>query len=210
MSEILQAFIENERAIRRIFARYCSRAEDVEDLTQETFLKCFAAEMTTDIREPKAFLLRAAKNLALSELKRKANKTTSFIEDSGGPDVLGNDGQVSVEADIDGRRKLVALAKAIASLPAPHRRALLMRKMENLKIRQIAKRLNVSVSTVEKRVAAALVMCASYLRAEGYDLAEFGAAAFAPVQRKPGDAASVIAMTPQTGARSPDGSKRHE
>ena len=210
MSEILQAFIENERTIRRIFARYCSRAEDVEDLTQETFLKCFAAEMTTQIREPKAFLLRAAKNLALSEVKRKVNKTTSYIEDSGGEDVLGDDGRVSVEADIDGKRKLVALAKAIASLPAPHRRALLMRKMENLRIKQIAKRLNVSVSTVEKRIAAALLMCASYLKAEGYDLAEFGATSLVPAQKRPSDAASVIAMTLPRGARASDRRESNE
>lgn len=164
MSKILQAFQEHEKSIKRIFARYCRRAEDIEDYTQETFLKAFAAETKTDIQNPKAFLLRVAQNLAFSEIKRKVNTNTDHYEDSGGEEVLQDERQVSIENQIDGQRKLVVAAKVIASLPPDYRRALLMRKMEKLKFKQIATRLNVSLSTVEKRVAAALVMCNSLLR----------------------------------------------
>jgi DNA-directed RNA polymerase specialized sigma24 family protein len=52
MSKILQAFQEHEKSIKRIFARYCRRAEDIEDYTQKTFLKAFAAETKTDIQNP--------------------------------------------------------------------------------------------------------------------------------------------------------------
>jgi RNA polymerase sigma factor (sigma-70 family) len=154
MSKILQAFQEHEKSIKRIFARYCRRAEDIEDYTQETFLKAFAAETKTDIQNPKAFLLRVAQNLAFSEIKRKVNTNTDHYEDSGGEEVLQDERQVSIENQIDGQRKLVVAAKVIASLPPDYRRALLMRKMEKLKFKQIATRLNVSLSTVEKRVAA--------------------------------------------------------
>ena len=84
MSKILQAFQEHEKSIKLIFARYCRRAEDIEDYTQETFLKAFAAETKTDIQNPKAFLLRVAQNLAFSEIKRKVNTNTDHYEDSGG------------------------------------------------------------------------------------------------------------------------------
>ncbi|MGD2132165.1 MAG: RNA polymerase sigma factor [Maricaulaceae bacterium] len=174
MSGILEAFLENQAAIRRIIARRFSRAEDIEELTQETFLKCFAAECRSEIFDPKAFLLRAAKNLALSEVKKKVHTTTDYAEDSGGSDVFEDEGHVSAEARIDSRRKLAALSEAIASLPPHCRRALLMRKMENLKFKQIAMRLNVSVSTVQKRVAHALALCDAYLRAKGYEPVEFG------------------------------------
>lgn len=174
MSKILHAFQQHEKSIKRIFARYCRRREDIEDYTQETFLKAFAAETKTDIQNPKAFLLRVAKNLALSELKRKVNTNTDHIEDSGGAEVLIDERQVSIENQIDGQRKLVVASKVIASLPEHHRQALLMRKMEKLKFKQIATRLNISLSTVEKRVATALVLCNTRLREEGYDPAEFG------------------------------------
>ena len=58
MSKVFKAFVLNEPAIRRVLARYLSRMEDIEDLAQETFLKCFAAEAKTEIHNPKAFLLQ--------------------------------------------------------------------------------------------------------------------------------------------------------
>ena len=195
MSKILQAFQEHEKSIKRIFARYCRRAEDIEDYTQETFLKAFAAETKTDIQNPKAFLLRVAQNLAFSEIKRKVNTNTDHYEDSGGEEVLQDERQVPIENQIDGQRKLVVAAKVIASLPPDYRRALLMRKMEKLKFKQIATRLNVSLSTVEKRVAAALVMCNSLLREQGYDPEEFG---------------SVLNLPEPTSERQPTERKKEE
>lgn len=173
MSRILEAFVEHEKSIRRIFARYYSSAEDVEELTQETFLKVFSANMKTAVQEPKAFFLVVAKHLALSGLKRKAHSTTDYIEDSGGIEVLRDEGQTSIEEQVDWQNKLVIMSKAIASMPPEYQRALLMRKVEQLKLKQIAKRLDVSVSTIEKRVARALVMCNTYLRDHGYDPLEF-------------------------------------
>lgn len=167
--------MENEITIKRIFARYFRRTEDIEELTQETFLKCFVAEMKEDIRSPKAFLLRVAKNLALSEIKKKVNTTTDYLEDFGGSGVLVDERHISAEDRIDSQQKLFVFSKAIASLSPDQRRALLMRKLEKLKIKQIASRLDVSVSTVEKRIAAALVNCNAYMREQGFDPAEFDA-----------------------------------
>ena len=176
MSEIFKAFVENEKSLRRVFFSYFKREEDIDDFTNETFLKCFAAEMKTSVREPRAFLFRVAKNLAISEVRKKSHTQTKFLEDLGGSDVLRDRQQTSVEAQLDGQRKLTVLTKAIANLPEPYRRPFMMRKVEKLKFKQIAIRLNVSVSTVEKRVAAAFVMCSAYLMEQGYDMSEFGVA----------------------------------
>ena len=174
MSRIYKAFLENEAAIRRVFARYFRSTADVEELTQETFVRCFAAETKNDIINPKSFLFRAAKNLALSERKQKYRNTTDFFEDSGGSEVILDENSVSAEVRLDNRRKLAVLAEALASLPEEYRRALLMRKLENLKLAQIATRTNVSVRTAQKRVAVALDMCDAFLRKKGYEPIEFG------------------------------------
>jgi len=189
MSKIFGAFLNNETAIRRIFARYFRREEDVEDLTQEVFIKCFAAEMKTEILEPKAFLLRSAKNLAFSELKKKVRTTTDSIEDSGGSDVYMDEAGISAETQLDTRRKLAALSQAIASLPPNYRRAFWMRKIEDLKLAQIAARLDVSVSTAKKHVAEALLMCEAHLRKQGYEPGEFGAIPAVKSGRPSGDGA---------------------
>ncbi|MBB4633882.1 RNA polymerase sigma factor [Sphingosinicella soli] len=176
MSGLLRIFMDYETTLRRVVARYRRRGEDVDDLVQETFLRVYAADQKQEIRDPKAFLIRVAKNLAITEARRKEHSTTEFYEDSGGSDVFVDERHGSVEDQVDGRRKLLVLSQAIASLKPELRQSLLMCKVEKLKFRQIATRLDVSVSTVEKRVAAALIACNAYLRNHGYDPAEFGAA----------------------------------
>ncbi|PCI64626.1 MAG: RNA polymerase subunit sigma-24 [Kordiimonadales bacterium] len=180
MSEILKAFMRNEQAIRRYIARYRSDVQDVEDFTQETFLRGFAAETKGDIREPKAFLFKIAKNIALLDIRKKKRGPTDFIEDSGGSELLVDEEQLTADAWLDGRRKLVLLSKAAASLPPKCRKAFLMRRVEGLQYKQIANRMNISVSAVEKHVMVGLLKCNSYLREHGYDAAEFGGA---PVNR---------------------------
>ena len=172
MSKIHKVFIENQSVVRRIVAKYRSNKEDVEDLVQDTFLKCFAADLKQTIHDPKAFIFRVAKNVAISEAKRKRHSTTHSIEDLGGIEVYEDVRQVSPERQVEEKRKLVLFSHALAELPPELRCALVMRKIDGLKFKQIATRLGVSVSTVEKRVATALLRCNSYLREQGHDFCE--------------------------------------
>lgn len=175
MSKIFQAFLANETAIRRVFMRYFHSDADVEDLTQQVFMKCFSAEMKAEIHQPKSFLLRSAKNLAIGELRKKVRTTTGSIEDSGGSDVFIDERAASAEDVVDTKRKLAVLARAIAELPPHNRRAFWLRKIEELKLDQIAARLNVSPSTAKKYIVEAVLLCEKSLQAHGYELAEFGA-----------------------------------
>jgi RNA polymerase sigma factor (sigma-70 family) len=174
MSSILRAFLQHQAAIRRVLGRYVP-PDDRNDILQEAFLKAYAAEMTTPIQDAKAFLFRVAKNLAISEMTKKSRSDTDYLEDLSGSEVLEDDRSGTAEAHIDGRRKLFVLSQALAHLPEECQRVFLMRKMEGLRIKQIATRLNVSASTVEKRLAKALLLCNRHLRHQGYDPAEFGA-----------------------------------
>lgn len=173
MSRLLSTFIEYEATLRRVVLRYRRRGDDVEDLVQEAFLRTFVASEKQDITNPKAFLVRVAKNLAINEAAKKENSETEFLEDATGADTLADERSGTVEEEVDGRRKLFILSQAMASLKPELRQALWMCKVERLKFKQIAARLDVSVSTVEKRVAVALVACNAYLRDQGFDPTEF-------------------------------------
>ena len=205
MSVIYRAFLRNEAGIRRVFARYFRNPADIEDLTQETFIRCFAAELKTEINDPRSFLFRAAKNLALSERKKKIRLTTDYIEDSGGSEVIIDEDGVSAEARLDSQRKLAVLAEALASLPEDYRKAFLMRKLGNMKLSQIATRTNVTVRTAQKRVAQALDMCDAYLRKKGYDPVEFGRGGPAMPVTKPLERVAPIAFSPNKDKGDYDG-----
>ena len=190
MSRVLSAFLQHQAAIKRMLARYVPR-EDRNDILQEAFLKAFAAEMTTPVRDARAFLFRVVRNLAITEMTRKARRQTDYLEDLDVPEVLEDEKSDSVEGHIDGKRKLFALSQALAQLPEECQRVFVMRKMEGLRIKQIATRLSVSVSTVEKRLAKALLLCEQHLQQQGYDPAELGMPAAA--HRHGGNGSTALA-----------------
>ena len=185
MSAILKAFLENEGAIRRFLAGYTKSAEDIEDFTQETFLRGFAAEMRRDIKEPKAYLFQIAKRVALEKFRKSKRAPMDLLEDSGGPDLILDEGQAMADEWLDGRRKLALFARAVAHLPPQCRKAFLMRRVDGLQYKQIANRMNITVSAVEKHVATGTLKCHEFLRAHGYQRSEFGAVD----KRRPNDAA---------------------
>lgn len=189
LSRILKAFQDNEAAIRRFLGRYLSSAQDIDDSLQETFLKGFAAETKTEIAAPRAFLFTIAKNVALYEIRKRRKYAVDYIEDSGGAELLSDKDQPEAGDDIDGRRKLAVLAMAVATLSPQRRRAFLMRRVEGLRYKQIANRMDISVSAVEKHVAAALAECNEYLLLQGLEPSEF----------LPGKRAARTPATPMSG-----------
>ncbi len=168
MSRVLNAYIEHEAALRRFLSRFLSRAQDIEDVSQEAFLKAFAAEATQSILAPKAFLFRIAKNLALNERARFVNSRT-------GPFDGGDEGAAAVPSDEPSaedqamaREKLALFCEAISSLPPQCRQVFLLRKVQGFSQKEIAFRMGVSVSTVEKHIALGLLRCSAYLQRHGY------------------------------------------
>ncbi|MCG8443655.1 MAG: hypothetical protein MI723_17770, partial [Caulobacterales bacterium] len=53
---IVEAFTSYEAAIRALLRRYFRTHHDVEDLTQEVFIRAYRAESGKDIEDPKAYL----------------------------------------------------------------------------------------------------------------------------------------------------------
>ncbi|MCF6293053.1 MAG: RNA polymerase sigma factor [Robiginitomaculum sp.] len=175
MSKILVAFQNQQNMIRRIVAKYRSNPADIDEVTQDVFLMGFAAEQRSDIHEPERLLFRIAKNLAVNEAMRKVNTTSVSIEDSVILSVYKDEQAISAEDILDARQRLFIFSQALASLPAELRRVFVMRRVDGLQFKQIATRLNVSVSTVEKRAVAAMLQCRRYLTDNGHDLASFWA-----------------------------------
>jgi RNA polymerase sigma-70 factor (ECF subfamily) len=68
-----------------------------------------------------------------------------------------------VEQEVDGRRRLALFANAVAALPSQCRKVLVLKKIEGLSQREIAIRLGIAESTVEKHLAKALLLTRDYM-----------------------------------------------
>ena len=167
MSTILEAYLENEAALKRFLRRFTKSREGADDLAQEAFLRAFAAESEHLIASPKAFLFKVARNLALNELAKKASVTIEPLGDFEGQSVLEDSSQAAVDDAVDSRERIRVLARAIAALPPQCAKVFILRKMQGLSQKEIAARLNISVRTVENHVALGLVRCKAYMRAHG-------------------------------------------
>lgn len=161
-TRITDAFFKNEAALKSFISRFVFKAHDIEDISQEAFMRAFKAEKHTDIRNPRAFLFRTAKNIALNELTRKSNVLTDYIEENCSFDVLSK--EKAIDEQFDDRQNYKIFCEAVSTLPARCQRVFVMRKVYGFSQKEIAKTLGISTSTVEKHVAAGLLRCRDYMR----------------------------------------------
>jgi len=141
------------RAVGRIVKRH-----DVEDILQDAFVRSFEAESRYRIRNPRAFLLRTATNLALNHASRSGYRTTGDIEDLALSGVYATSSD-AVEATVDADDRFAEFCRAVGGLPEQCRRAFILKKVYGLSQKEIARELEVTESTVEKHIARGLLLC---------------------------------------------------
>jgi len=162
MSSVSTAFLENYDFLKRFLARFFSDSHDIEDVAQETFLRAFVAEQQKEIEQPKAYLFRIAKNVALTKLTRKSEKITDYIEECGASVVI--EGEASADSEVEAEESLGLYCDAVAALPEKCRQVFLLRKVYGLSHKEIAQRMSLSVSSVEKYLLRGILECKSFIQ----------------------------------------------
>ncbi len=161
-NEVYDAYVRHESALKRFIARFMRGSPDVDDIAQEAFLRAYAVERDRPIEQPKSFLFRIAKHVALSQLTRKSRQITDYIEDSSDSEVILVES--SAEDEISARQILGLHCEAVAALPAQCRQVYLLRKVHGLSHKEIGAQLGIAVSTVEKHLIKAIEQCDRYVR----------------------------------------------
>ena len=162
VTAVTEAFVRHESALKRFIARFMRNAADVEDIAQEAFLRAYSAEQGKPIEQPKSFLFRIAKHVALTELAQKSRQITDRIEGFDELPVMGN--EVSVEDEVEARQTLGLHCEAVARLPQQCRHVYLLRKVHGMSHREIAGHLGIAVSTVEKHLMKGVELCDRFVR----------------------------------------------
>ncbi|OYW26126.1 MAG: RNA polymerase subunit sigma-24 [Caulobacter sp. 12-67-6] len=149
--------------LRRDLIGYLQRRDrsgDVEDLVQETFVRFHRAGHDLTASDARPLLFVIARNLQLDGWKstgrEKARRTTDDIHDlDAGPRAIAGE-EPTADQRLISQQNLAAAAAVIRGLSPKTRDAFLLHRFESLTYRQIAARLGVSVSMVEKYIAEAL------------------------------------------------------
>ena len=140
------------RLRKRIRAQVGS-GEEASDIVQDAFARLLGAPSLDRVREPEAFLNRIVRNLMIDRSRRLANRTTHVpIEDSADLALPPNQTE---RLELDQMR--ARYRKIVASLPPRMREVFILHRVDELDYREIAKRLDISVRTVEWHIAEAII-----------------------------------------------------
>ena len=161
-SAVSAAFVEHYSFLKKFVARYFSSEHDIEDIVQETYLRAYTAESKRKIAAPKAYLFRTAKNVALSNLTKKSRQITDYLEEASASTAI--DAAPSVDLELAAYEVLGLYCQAIATLSEKCREVFLLRKIYGLSHKEIATRMSLSVSSVEKYLRQGILVCDAYVR----------------------------------------------
>lgn len=161
-SSVTAAFLESSAFLKKFLSRILPLQQDIEDVAQEAYLRAYIAEQRESIEQPKAFLFRVAKNLALTRLTRKSRQITDYIEEAG--DSLLMETAAALDAEIEAQQCLGLYCEAVAALPEKCRQVFLLRKVHGLGHKEIAARMGLSVSSVEKYLREGILACQMHLK----------------------------------------------
>lgn len=178
----LESFLSVFLWLRKRLSRAVGRIvppDDVEDILQETFLRCYQASTRTTVQFPRAFMLTTARNLALNHIALAQNRLVEGVdsfEDSAVALYRDESAQNSLETE----ERFLMLCRAVRVLPAQCRRAFVLMKVYGLSRKEVASYMGISENTVHKHVTKGLMLCAEYLDEQEAPVSSGRAARVAP------------------------------
>ena len=146
--------LPHEPALRAWLGRRVKPPLEVDDIVQETYAVFGALETVEHIRSPRNYMFQTAYSLLLAQIRRAAVVPFESLSDLEGMEFASD--RPSPEEDAAARHELRRVKALIDSLPPRQREAFALLKIEGLPQKEIARRMGVSLGTVEKHLAKAV------------------------------------------------------
>lgn len=152
--------LPHERDLLNAARRLCIGTDDTRDLVQDVFARMLATEGWRAITNPKIYMLRMMRNIAIDRMRRAKIVDFRHFADIEEFDVM--DDAPDQHRVVEDRERLAGFVRALADLPERCRTVFVRRRIDGHSSREIAEDLGVSISTLEKRLARAihLLTCA--------------------------------------------------
>ena len=132
-----------------------------EDVVHDAYVRVLERASDTPIEQPRAFLYRTALNLVIDGHRRNVVRQVEPLE------VLDSEERFetpSPQSSFDHGQRLDLLQRALDELPPLCRESFQLRKLDGMSHPEIAQRLGISRSLVEKHIVNAMKHCRVRLR----------------------------------------------
>lgn len=158
--------LPHEADVRAWLRRARVHEADVDDILQESYCRMAALSSIDHIASPRAYFFTVAKNIAFMRLRRARVVRIDAVEEIDRLDVISE--APSPEQFAVGRAELARLYRLILGLPERCRQVFVMRRVQNLPQKEIARRLGLAETTVENEAAKGLRLIMSAIAAEDH------------------------------------------
>ncbi|MCB5184763.1 sigma-70 family RNA polymerase sigma factor [Methylobacillus gramineus] len=157
---LIQEFYQRHRPwLHAWLSKKTGSSVDAADLTHDTFIRLLVQGNAQEIVEPRAYLTRIAHGIMVNFLRRR-DIEQAYLNAMVS---LGSGLEVAVpspEEYLLNLEKLVAIDRMLDGLPIKVRKAFLMHKLNGMTYPEIAADLGMSVISIKKYIARALLHCA--------------------------------------------------
>lgn len=139
-------------------------ASDAADMTQDVFTQWLDYRDRAKVEQPRAFLFQMARNVLRDHWRRQKVRHGVHDEQAQSNAEPVCDGKNDPMAAAQHLQRLQQLKEVLAELSPRRREALMLHRFEGLSQAQIAARMGISISMVEKHIAFALLHCKQRLQ----------------------------------------------
>ena len=159
-SQFQAAVAPFQALLRRFLIARLGNEADADDVLQETLLKLHGAFATGVVENPQAFAFTVARNLSVDFIRRASrarNRDSAYGEtrtERSGDDFV--DPTPNAEAQVEGREQIDRLLAALERLTPKVRQAFVLHKIDGFSYAEVAQKMGLSKSTVEKHMMKAL------------------------------------------------------
>jgi len=140
--------LPHEALLRARLSAICVYDLDIEDVIQETYTRILSVPSLESIRYPKQYALQTAKAVIIDHVRHSHVISITSSGSLETLDVLVP--EASCEQRLEFQGEIIAVADALAQLSQLCRETLILRRIEGLSQREVALRLKISESMVEK------------------------------------------------------------
>lgn len=159
--------IPHEPALRSWLRRRPVDGLDVDDIVQEVYARLVALYAVDHIDNPKTYAFQIASSVMINHIRRLKVVAIDSVASFEHLDVA--DDVASPERVVADRDELRRLDDTLASLPTRVAEVFRLRRIEGLSQREVAQRLGLAESTVEKHMARGAVLVAERFKTGGIE-----------------------------------------
>lgn len=181
--------LKHEKIVYNVALRMMNHSEDARDISQEVFLKAYRSLAQFDERAAfSTWLYRITHNTCIDEMRKRKGKQSYSLEE----ELENEDGtmqrQVADAGDTPEKRllreeKKSEILRALDTLSAEHKAAIVLRDIKGLSYEEIAEILELSLGTVKSRISRAR----NQLKTEIIKIREQNEKSFRHKKRKEGE-----------------------